>query len=125
MSVIFEYQPDITDTTKERDELIKDAQQFALDSKEEGDFLVVATDESTNNNELFEESTSVFTVDGKNKEFNYVSSFKNGSTMYSFGQDSLGLWWWFERTGLTNGKNLQGPFTTKDKLIKSMGERYA
>ena len=45
--------------------------------------------------------------------------------MYSFGQDGLGLWWWFERISLYSGKNLQGPFTTKDKLIKSMGERYA
>ena len=123
MSVIFEYQPDITDTPEERAQLLKDAQQLVLDTKEDDDFLVVAPDDSEN--ELFEESASVFTIDGKNKEFNYVSSFKNGSTMYSFGQDALGLWWWFERNGLTSGKNAKGPFTTKDKLMQSMGEVYA
>lgn len=68
-------------------------------------------------NELFEESNSVFTIDGKQKEFSYVSSFNKDSIMYSFAQDNLGLWWYFTRTGITSGKNLQGPFRSKEKLL--------
>lgn len=123
MDAILEVNPSMTDTSMDQDALLKELQKMSKEMAQPGDFVVEVPDDTEN--ELFEESVSVFTIDGKKKEFNYVSSFKNGSTMYSFGQDSLGLWWWFERTGLTNGKNLKGPFTTKDKLIKSMGEVYA
>ena len=123
MEAILEVNPSITDTSIEQDDLLKQLQQMSKEMAQPGDFVVEVPDDSEN--ELFEESASVFTIDGKNKEFNYISSFKNGSTMYSFGQDALGLWWWFERNGLTSGKNVKGPFTTKDKLMKSMGEVYA
>lgn len=118
MSVIFEYQPDISDTPEERAQLIKDAQQFSLDMKDDDDFVVVATEDSKN--ELFEESTSIFTIDGKKKEFQYISSFNKNGNMISFGQDALGLWWYFDRTSLTLGKNLHGPYRGKEKLLSVM-----
>lgn len=122
MSTIVEVRPDITDTATDREELVKFAQELALQNKEEDDFVVVAQD---NKNEIFEESTSVFTIDGKNIEFEYISSINRNGTMYSFAQDHYGLWWYFIRTGITSGKNLKGPFRTKEKLMKAMGELYA
>ena len=122
MSAIIEIMPSITDTEEDRARMLKDAQDFAKDGMEEDDFLVFPAEEK---NELFEESSSIFTVDGKNIEFECISSFNKDGKMYSFAQDHYGIWWWFERTGITTGKDLKGPFTTKDKLIKSMGAIYA
>ena len=119
MNPIFEVQPDITDTPEERAALLKDAQDFALSTKADDDFVVVAQDD-VEDNELFEESSSIFTVDGKKKEFQYMSSFNKNGNMISFGQDSLGLWWYFDRTSLTSGKNLHGPYRTKEKLLAAM-----
>lgn len=123
MSAIIELAPSITDTAEDRARILRDAQQFALDGKEDDDFFVIPPEEPPN--ELLEESSSIFTVDGKNIEFEYISSFNKDGKMYSFAQDPYGVWWWFERVGMANGKDLKGPFTTKDKLIKSMGAIYA
>lgn len=117
MSFIIELAPSFTDTDEDRAKMFKDAQEFALSTKEDDDFLVVPSEKQ---NELFEESSSVFTIDGKKKEFDYISSFNKNGDMISFGQDGLGLWWYFDRTGLTSGKNLRGPFRGKDKLLAAM-----
>lgn len=122
MSTIVEVRPDITDTATERDELVKFAQEMALQNKEDDDFVVVAQDDK---NELFEESASIFTIDGKNIEFEYISSINKNGIMYSFAQDHYGLWWYFIRTGIASGKALKGPYTTKEKVLKAMGELYA
>lgn len=121
MDAIFELAPDITDTQESRSAMIRDAQQFALANKADDDFLVVPSEK----NELFEESSSIFTIDGKNIEFDYISSINKNGNFVSFAQDPYGLWWWFMRTGIASGSKLKGPFSTKDKLIKSMGELYA
>ena len=114
MKAIVELTPNVTDTEQEKEALMKDLRDFMLEGKEDDDFLVFPPEEE---NELFEESNSVFTIDGKQKEFSYISSFNKDSTMYSFGQDNLGLWYLFIRTGITSGKNLQGPFRSKEKLL--------
>ena len=114
MEAIIEIAPKITDTEKDKAAMMKDLRDFMLEGKADDDFLVFPPEEE---NELFEESNSVFTIDGKQKEFSYISSFNKDSTMYSFGQDNLGLWYLFIRTGLTAGKNLKGPFRSKEKLI--------
>lgn len=114
MKAIVELAPNITDTEQEKEAMMKDLRDFMLEGKEDDDFLVFPPEED---NELFEESNSVFTIDGKPKEFSYVSSFNKDSTLYSFAQDNLGLWYLFIRTGLTTGKNLKGPFRSKEKLI--------
>lgn len=119
MSAIIEIMPSITDTEEDRSRMLKDAQDFAKDGMEEDDFLIFPPEEEKN--ELFEESASIFTIDGKNIEFNYISSINNNGNLYSFGQDKLGLWYWFVRTGLTNGKQLHGPYTKKEKVIQAMG----
>lgn len=121
MSAIFEFQPDITDTSEERSSLLKDAQQFALDSKEEDDFLVVASDDEQE--EVIEESDSDFTIDGKHKHFKYISSLNHSGDFISFGQDDLGLWWYFIRTNLSAGKDLHGPFRNKEKMHEALMEK--
>lgn len=124
MNPIIELAPTITDTEQDRDAMIRDARQFALDAKADDDFLVVPP-EDLHENELFEESSSIFKIDGKNMEFEYISSYNKNGKLISFAQDPYGVWWWFIRTGLVDGKDLKGPFSTKDKLLKSMGELYA
>ncbi len=123
MDAILEVNPSMTDTSMDQDSLLKELQKMSKEMAQPGDFVVEVPDDSSE--EVLEESDSTFNIDGKNKDFKYISSVNKDNKMYSFGQDGLGLWWWFERISLYSGKNLQGPFTTKDKLIKSMGERYA
>lgn len=118
MNAIFELAPDITDTQESRSAMIRDVQQFALSTKEDDDFLVVPPEE--NENDLFEESSTIIDIDNKKKEFNYLSSFNKDGTMISFGQDSLGLWWYFVRTGIGTGKNAKGPYRTKEKILTAM-----
>ena len=117
MSFIIELAPNITDTAEDRAKMLKDAREFALSTKEDDDFLIVPEEHE---NELFEESSSVFVIDGKKKQFDYVSSFNKNGNMFSFAQDGLGLWWYFIRTGIASGKNLQGPFRGKEKLLAAM-----
>lgn len=118
MSFIIELAPNITDTPEDRAKMLRDIREFSLSTKEDDDFLVVPKEEPEN--ELFEESSSIFTIDGKKKEFDYISSFNKNGRMISFGQDSLGLWWYFDRTSLTSGKNLHGPYRGKEKLLAAM-----
>ncbi len=117
MEAILEVNPSITDTQEERDALLRELQEMDKLSAEPDDFVVEIPED---NNELFEESSSIFTIDGKNKEFTYISSFNKAGSLYSFGQDALGLWWFFIRTGITSGKGLKGPYRTKDKLVAAM-----
>lgn len=119
MSAIIEIMPSITDTEEDRARMLKDAQEFSKDGMEDDDFLVFPKEE--NKNEIFEESASIFTVDGKNIEFEYVSSVNKDGVLYSFAQDHYGIWWSFIRTGIASGKDLKGPFTTKEKLLLSLG----
>ena len=123
MSAIIEIMPSITDTEEDRARMLKDAQDFSRDGMEEDDFLVFPDEEEKQ--EVLEESNSVFNIDGKNIEFTYISSINKNGVFASFAQDAYGLWWWFIRTGISTGKDLKGPFTTKEKLIKSMGVLYA
>ena len=119
MDAILEVNPSITDTSVEQDALLKELQQMSKEQAMPDDFVCECPDD-TNENELFEESSSIFTIDGKKKEFQYVSSFNKNGNMISFGQDALGLWWYFDRTGLTSGKNLHGPYRGKEKLLSAM-----
>ena len=85
MDAIFELVPDITDTQESRSAMIRDAQQFALANKADDDFLVVPSEK----NELFEESSTIFTIDGKNIEFDYISSINKNGNFVSFAQDRM------------------------------------
>lgn len=117
MNAILEINPSITDTEQDQDALIRELQELAKTEREEDDFVAECPDGTS---ELFEESSTIFTIDGKNKEFTYISSYKNGSDLISFGQDALGLWWYFIRTSITSGKKLNGPYRTKEKLLAAM-----
>ena len=117
MDAIIEVNPSISDTPEEMKDLIKTMQDFYKSNAREDDFVAECPDDS---NELLEESSTIFTIDGKNKEFTYISSYKNGSDLISFGQDALGLWWYFIRTSITSGKKLNGPYRTKEKLLAAM-----
>ena len=115
MDVIFEVNPSVTDTPEEMKDLIKTMQDFYKSNAQEDDFVAECP---ADENELFEESSTVFTIDDKKKQFNYVSSVNTDGKLRSFGQDALGLWWVFDRTSLTSGRNLRGPYRTKEKVIQ-------
>ena len=114
MDVIWELMPTQTDTPEERDELVRLAQEYAKSTAEEDDFTCECPDDV----ETLEESDSTFVIDGKKKQFNYISSVNTDGKLRSFGQDALGLWWVFDRTSLTSGRNLRGPYRTKEKVIQ-------
>lgn len=116
MEAIVELSPKITDTEQDKETMLKDLREFMLDGKADDDFLVFPPEED----EVLEESTGSFVIDGIKKDFSYISSFNKDSTMYSIAQDNLGLWYWFTRTGMCTGKNLKGPFRSKEKMLASI-----
>ena len=116
MKAIVELAPNITDTEQEKEAMMKDLRDFMLEAKADDDFLVFPPEDNDKEKPL-EESSDVFDIDGKKKLFKYLSSVNNSNGFISFGQDELGLWWYFTRTGINSGKNLQGPFRSKEKLV--------
>lgn len=117
MNAILEINPSITDTEQAQDALIRELQELAKSEREEDDFVAECPDDS---NEILEESHTEYTIDGKTKQFNYSSVFKKDGKLICFGQDELGLWWFFELTSLKSGKNLYGPYRGKEKLLAAM-----
>lgn len=118
MDVIWELMPNQTDTPEERAELVRQAQEYAKSMAQEDDFVCECPDDEKD--EILEESHTEYTIDGKTKQFNYSSVFKKDGKLICFGQDDLGLWWFFELMSLKSGKNLNGPYRGKEKLLAAM-----
>lgn len=119
MDVIWELMPNQTDTPEERAELVRQAQEYAKSVAQEDDFVCECPDDEKDE-DVLKESDSDFTIDGKHKHFKYISSLDRRGDFISFGQDELGLWWFFTRTSLESGKDLHGPYRTRDKLHEAL-----